>query len=51
MGMSYARVTKTLGFVPDRHEGKILNLAAYGHAGNLKDVDYLPLEEVPVSRS
>jgi carbamoyltransferase len=35
MGMFYAQVTKALGFVPDRHEGKILGLAAYGKAGRL----------------
>jgi carbamoyltransferase len=29
-GMFYAQATKALGFVPDRHEGKILGLAAYG---------------------
>jgi len=37
MGMFYAQVTKALGFVPDRHEGKILGLAAYGKSGILKD--------------
>ncbi len=37
MGMFYAQVTKALGFVPDRHEGKILGLAAYGRSGTLKD--------------
>ena len=37
MGMFYAQVTKALGFVPDRHEGKILGLAAYGRAGTLRD--------------
>ncbi|HEV8376567.1 MAG TPA: carbamoyltransferase C-terminal domain-containing protein [Candidatus Polarisedimenticolia bacterium] len=36
LGMYYAQVTKALGFVPDRHEGKILGLAAYGKAGALK---------------
>ena len=35
MGMFYAQVTKALGFVPDRHEGKILGLAAYGKPGRL----------------
>ncbi len=35
MGMFYAQITKALGFVPDRHEGKILGLAAYGKAGPL----------------
>jgi carbamoyltransferase len=37
MGMYYAQVTKALGFVPDRHEGKILGLAAYGLAGELRE--------------
>ena len=35
MGMFYAQITKALGFVPDRHEGKILGLAAYGKSGDL----------------
>ncbi|HEU5181795.1 MAG TPA: carbamoyltransferase C-terminal domain-containing protein [Candidatus Polarisedimenticolia bacterium] len=35
MGMFYAQITKALGFVPDRHEGKILGLAAYGKPGDL----------------
>lgn len=30
LGNMYARVTKALGFIPNRHEGKILGLAAYG---------------------
>jgi len=35
LGMFYAQITKALGFVPDRHEGKILGLAAYGEVGDL----------------
>jgi len=35
LGMFYAQITKALGFVPDRHEGKILGLAAYGTIGDL----------------
>ena len=35
LGMFYAQITKALGFVPDRHEGKILGLAAYGSIGDL----------------
>ncbi len=35
LGIYYAQVTKALGFVPDRHEGKILGLAAYGKSGPL----------------
>jgi carbamoyltransferase len=35
LGMFYAQITKALGFVPDRHEGKILGLAAYGQIGEL----------------
>jgi carbamoyltransferase len=34
-GMFYAQITRALGFVPDRHEGKILGLAAYGAIGDL----------------
>jgi carbamoyltransferase len=36
-GMYYAQVTRALGFVPDRHEGKILGLAAYGTPGSLDE--------------
>ncbi|MFT4523141.1 MAG: carbamoyltransferase [Bacteroidia bacterium] len=32
LGNMYARVTKALGFTPNRHEGKVLGLAAYGNA-------------------
>ncbi len=28
LGAMYARVTKALGFIPNRHEGKVLCLAA-----------------------
>ena len=38
LGMYYAQVTKALGFVPDRHEGKILGLAAYGRPERLGPV-------------
>lgn len=31
LGSMYARVTKSLGFIPNRHEGKVLGLAAYGN--------------------
>jgi len=31
LGVMYARVTKALGFIPNRHEGKVLGLAAYGN--------------------
>jgi carbamoyltransferase len=31
IGAMYARATKALGFIPNRHEGKILGLAAYGN--------------------
>lgn len=37
MGIFYALVTKNLGFRPDRHEGKILGLAAYGDPMRLYD--------------
>ncbi len=35
LGDFYSRVTKALGFTPDRHEGKILGLAAYAPAGDV----------------
>lgn len=31
LGAMYSKVTKALGFIPNRHEGKILGLAAYGN--------------------
>jgi carbamoyltransferase len=31
LGLMYSRVTKALGFIPNRHEGKVLGLAAYGN--------------------
>jgi len=31
LGLMYAKVTKALGFIPNRHEGKVLGLAAYGN--------------------
>jgi len=31
LGVMYSRVTKALGFIPNRHEGKVLGLAAYGN--------------------
>ncbi|MBN2492218.1 MAG: carbamoyltransferase [Planctomycetes bacterium] len=35
MGMFYAGVTAALGFTPNRHEGKIVGLAAYARPGEL----------------
>ncbi len=35
MGSYYARFTEALGFKTDRHEGKVLGLAAYGDASHL----------------
>jgi carbamoyltransferase len=37
MGMFYAGVTAALGFTPNRHEGKIVGLAAYARPGELLD--------------
>lgn len=31
LGLMYSKVTKALGFIPNRHEGKVLGLAAYGN--------------------
>jgi carbamoyltransferase len=31
MGYFYGSITKSLGFIPERHEGKVLGLAAYCH--------------------
>lgn len=38
LGDFYSRVTKALGFTPDRHEGKILGLAAFAPAGEVFDL-------------
>jgi carbamoyltransferase len=35
VGILYSSVTAALGFVPDRHEGKIVGLAAYGDAARV----------------
>lgn len=35
LGSYYARYTEALGFTPDRHEGKVLGLAAYGDPSHL----------------
>jgi carbamoyltransferase len=35
LGILYASVTSALGFVPDRHEGKVVGLAAYGDPSKL----------------
>ena len=32
LGLFYAYITKYLGFIPDKHEGKVTGLAAYGDA-------------------
>lgn len=37
MGMFYAQVTAALGFKPNRHEGKIVGLAAYADPAELID--------------
>lgn len=34
----YGSATKALGFIPNRHEGKILGLAAYGNPDKLNDI-------------
>jgi len=38
VGRMYAKVTKALGFKPNRHEGKILGLAAYGDPDRLYSI-------------
>jgi carbamoyltransferase len=38
LGTFYESVTSSLGFKPNRHEGKIVGLAAYGDPDVLKDV-------------
>ena len=30
LGYFYGSITKSIGFIPHRHEGKVLGLAAYG---------------------
>ena len=37
LGTFYRRVTQALGFKPNRHEGKIVGLAAFGDASKLYD--------------
>jgi carbamoyltransferase len=37
LGTFYRRVTQALGFKPNRHEGKIVGLAAFGDASRLYD--------------
>ncbi len=36
VGYFYGNITKALGFTPERHEGKITGLAAYGNPDNFK---------------
>jgi carbamoyltransferase len=36
-GLFYSAVTQALGFKPNRHEGKIVGLAAYGNPGKVYD--------------
>jgi carbamoyltransferase len=38
LGQFYEHVTSGLGFRPNRHEGKIVGLAAYGNPAHLRDV-------------
>lgn len=38
LGTFYRRVTQALGFKPNRHEGKIVGLAAFGDPSKLHDV-------------
>jgi carbamoyltransferase len=38
LGTFYRRVTQALGFTPNRHEGKIVGLAAFGDPAKLYDV-------------
>ncbi|MCA9751759.1 MAG: carbamoyltransferase, partial [Gemmatimonadetes bacterium] len=46
-GAYYEQLTSALGFKPNRHEGKILGLAAYGDPNLLMDVVRARLEESP----
>lgn len=36
LGYFYGRITKLLGFTPNKHEGKVTGLAAYGDPNNAK---------------
>lgn len=35
LGYFYGSITKSLGFIPHRHEGKVLGLAAFGNKNNI----------------
>lgn len=37
LGLFYAAVTEGLGFIPNRHEGKVVGLAAHGNAQELRE--------------
>lgn len=55
LGYFYGSITKSLGFVPHRHEGKVLGLAAYtenpkSYQAIRKMVDYDPKEKRFVGR-
>ena len=40
LGYFYGSITKALGFIPHRHEGKVLGLAAYSNLNNsIKEID------------
>jgi carbamoyltransferase len=47
VGILYSAVTSALGFVPDRHEGKIVGLAAYGDASKVTPAVMARFEERP----
>lgn len=50
-GVFYTSVTQYLGFTPNRHEGKILGLAAYGDANKFYDKMIPLLRYDPVKRA
>ena len=49
MGMFYAAVTAALGFIANRHEGKVVGLAAYTEPGELLDRVLARFEQKPGS--
>lgn len=44
LGVVYGFVTRVLGFTPDRHEGKITGLAAFGNPDKTKQIFYQMLD-------
>ena len=46
LGAFYGQITGLLGLQPDRHEGKITGLAAYGRATSLIEELFFPINFV-----